>query len=77
MKTIFILFVLAFLIGCSGTQFTEVRSNLSDHLVKTSERIICQDIPIGDWLRLYASNPVRVQGWRNICENTITFTPDK
>lgn len=40
-------------------------------VVQSAERTICRNIPIGTWRRLYGSNPVRAQAWRDLCANPV------
>lgn len=40
-------------------------------VVQSAERTICRNIPVGTWRRLYGSNPVRAQAWRDLCANPV------
>jgi len=40
-------------------------------MVQSAERTICRNIPVGTWRRLYGSNPVRAQAWRELCANPV------
>jgi len=38
-------------------------------VVQSPERTICRNISAGTWRRMYGSNPVRAQAWRDLRAN--------
>jgi len=73
MKKLFALAVLAALAACSLLPATVdvAEEAAATAVVQSAERTICRNIPVGTWRRLYGSNPVRAQAWRDLCANPV------
>lgn len=70
---ILVLALLATLAGCSmlPAAVDVAEEAATTAVVQSAERTICRNIPIGTWRRLYGSNPVRAQAWRELCANPV------
>lgn len=73
MKKILILAALAACGGCAllPAAVTTAEETAATAVVQSAERTICRNIPVGTWRRLYGSNPVRAQAWRELCANPV------
>lgn len=67
-KTLLIIAMLA-LSGCSllPQSFSAAEQTAATAVVQSSERVICRDIPVGTWLRMYGNSDERMKAWRALC----------
>lgn len=68
MKLTLILLALG-LSGCSllPVAYQEVNHELNQTIARSAERVVCEDISIHDWIRLYGQDPLRADAWKTIC----------
>lgn len=73
MKRILVLALVVTLSGCSmlPAAVNVAEGTAATAVVQSAERTICRNIPVGTWRRLYGSNPVRAQAWRELCANPV------
>jgi len=73
MNKLIALAVLATLGGCPmlPAAVDVAEETAATAVVQSAERTICRNIPVGTWRRLYGSNPVRAQAWRELCANPV------
>lgn len=65
--------LLASLSACSliPANISHLEETVAQTAVQSSERTICRNIPVGTWLRLYANNQERLNGWQLLCNNQV------
>lgn len=68
--------VIALAVGVSACSMlpvsvSQIEESVAQAAVQSSERTICRNIPVGTWLRLYASSPERLAGWQALCYNQV------
>lgn len=69
MKKALLIVTLFALTGCSllPQAVSSAQEGAATAIVESSERVICRDIPIGTWLRMYSNSEQRLQAWRGLC----------
>lgn len=69
MKKIVLLLAFVALAGCSllPQSVSSAQEGAATAIVESSERVICRDIPVGTWLRMYGNNAERMRAWRSLC----------
>lgn len=72
MKTLLAFLLLSTLAGCAGfdtvkTAVAVEGAKAADDVRQSAEWTLCDAISVGAWRRAYAGDPVKAEGWKNLC----------
>ncbi len=73
-RSLLMLALLGALSGCSmlSPSVNAAQEAAATAVVESAERVLCRDIPVGTWMRLYGSSAERMRAWQALCIPPVT-----